>query len=237
MIKAALEYLIAMAHGEERGVDSRIYSTKPWTPVKSPRAGFLTTSTLTSLADYLERNPDELNLDDVVVHVESSKRVVAVSVLNMDWQDRDQYLAAVHSIDEFAFGRYLRMEEFIIGLQAKFDQDDQVAELLRSVGNLQAGTTINILDDGVSQEVTAKTGVARLGQIKIPNPVKLRPHRTFPEVAQPAGNFALRLKDGDNSLPTAALFEADSGAWETEAIHSIRDWLKEHLPPAVTIIA
>src|SRR5699024_2066082 len=79
----------------------------------------------------------------------------------------------------------------------------------------------NTGDDGVSQAVTINTGIASASDVKVPNPVTLKPYRTFVEVEQPASEFVFRMKDG----PSAALFEPDGGAWRNEAISNIHDFL------------
>lgn len=76
-----------------------------------------------------------------------------------------------------------------------------------------------------SQKVTVKTGVASVSDAVVPNPVTLAPYRTFPEVEQPESKFIFRMKEG----PTAALFEADGGAWRNTAILGIKEYLKEAL--------
>ena len=61
----------------------------------------------------------------------------------------------------------------------------------------------------------------------VPNPVILRPYRTFPEVEQPASSFIFRMKENDGVC--CALFEADGGAWKNEAMRNIKEYLKENL--------
>ena len=46
------------------------------------------------------------------------------------------------------------------------------------------------------QKVAARTGFATTGLAAVPNPVTLKPFRTFVEVPQPASEFVLRLKEG-----------------------------------------
>ncbi|MNW60692.1 hypothetical protein D3C74_386970 [compost metagenome] len=70
---------------------------------------------------------------------------------------------------------------------------------------------------GMTQSVVAKTGVATVEDVKVPNPVLLAPYRTFVEVEQPESSFVFRMKDG----PSAALFEADGGAWRNDVIANV----------------
>jgi len=129
------------------------------------------------------------------------------------------------------------IEKFIISLQSMFVQTDASAEILRIIGNLKDGTVKSLADDGVSQSVTTKTGVATVGEVVVPNPVALQPFRTFPEIEQPESLFVFRLMSGgENAKPSAALFEADGGGWKNEAIQKIKTWLSDEVS-GIPIIA
>lgn len=86
-------------------------------------------------------------------------------------------------------------------------------------------------DDGVSQAVSVKTGIASVNSVKVPNPVKLAPYRTFNEVAQPTSEFVFRMRDGMQ----CAIFEADGGAWQLEAMQSIKEYLASQLTNLVAV--
>jgi hypothetical protein len=117
-----------------------------------------------------------------------------------------------------------------------FVPDATTADIMRIVGNLTQGGETQHTDDGMTQRVTARAGVARVEQVDLPNPVELRPYRTFMDIEQPASKFVLRIKADKDSGPKCALFEADGGAWKNTAIATIRKWLSGHAPE-VPIIA
>ena len=96
---------------------------------------------------------------------------------------------------------------------------------MKVVGNIKEENVRQVGDDGVSQSVVAKTGVATVEDVKVPNPVILAPYRTFVEVDQPESAFVFRMKNG----PLAALFEADGGAWRNSAIEAVSSYLAEEL--------
>ena len=217
-------------------VGGRPYATKKLSPVFEPQPDALTISTLTGLADYINANADNLVLEGVIVHIESHASVKLLSVLEGGFKQRSSYLHVQSTLKPFNFGQWTDVERFIISLQSQFEQDAMTAALLRLVGNLQDGAVRNFSDDGVTQSVTAKTGIARVGEVEVPNPITLAPFRTFLEIAQPDSRFVFRLKQGDG-MPLCALFEADGGSWQLEAIKRIRDWLRVHIPEEVTILA
>ena len=121
----------------------------------------------------------------------------------------------------YPFGQWLDPESFIVALQAMFVQDSITGSLLALVSSIKEEAVKTSGDDGVSQTVTARAGVALVTEVKVPNPVTLRPYRTFMEVEQPAISCVFRLRQG----PMLSLHEADGGLWRLEAIQSIKAYL------------
>ena len=80
-------------------------------------------------------------------------------------------------------------------------------------------------DNGVSQVTTVKSGVASKSKAVAPNPVTLKPYRTFHEVEQPSSNFVFRI----DKCAEMALFEADGGMWVSEAKQNVANYLTKEL--------
>ena len=116
-------------------------------------------------------------------------------------------------------------------------QDVTTAAILQIVGNLRAEAVQVVADDGVSQQVTTKAGVARVENVTVPNPVGLRPYRTFQEIEQPASQYVLRMRrEGGNGLPSIALHEVLDDQWRFKAVQQIKKFLESIVSPAdVTI--
>lgn len=93
--------------------------------------------------------------------------------------------------------------------------------------NIKSGTTANYSDDGVSQKTTIKTGV-ELADVIVPNPVKLRPYRTFAEIEQPESSYVFRIKDAERG-PAFKLVEADGGLWKNAVMKKIKEYLEFEL--------
>ena len=149
-------------------------------------------------------------------------------------------MAAEAIVNEFAFDNYYDQERFLIELQSNFLQTADLLTIMQVSGNIKSGTTANYSDDGVSQKTTIKAGV-ELSDVIVPNPVKLRPYRTFAEIEQPESSYIFRIKDNDRG-PAFKLVEADGGLWKNAVMKKIKDYLeyelndqiKEH---KITIIA
>lgn len=240
MIVKAIEKILFLASIQQKQFEGRDYTDRALVPVKLPEPKALELSTLTGVKDYLGENPDSLELDQVMIQVVSAKAVRVFSRLSGKFEQRMPYLEATHSLPEFPFGKYMDIETFIIELQAKFVQDELTANILQLVGTITDDLIQVYADDGVTQQVTAKSGIGRVEQRMVPNPVELAPYRSFNEIEQARCRFVFRLKSGNgtsNGRPAVALFEADGGAWQLEDIKRIRDWMRLNVPEDVTILA
>ncbi len=193
----------------------------------------LQVSKLSSLRDYLERNTDLLDKSRLVMIVESPELVKLygeLGSLQVRFR-RLEYMRAVAELPEFKFGQYYPAEEFMIALQTRFVQTTARDELLTLVSGISESAVLEARDDGFAQEVNVAKGVHLQGRQKLPNPVTLKPFRTFPEIEQVESKFVLRAKSGAATAeqPLLALFEADGGAWRMQAIEAIGAWLKSTL--------
>lgn len=195
--------------------------------VMDPVRESIKTHTLNSIIDYVQTCGD-LDRDHLTIHVESEKTVYVYGNLNSGGY-REKLMVAHPFLTDFEFGRFYDVEDFNIALQAGFTKTDDRETILQVVGNLKDENVKNYSDDGISQQVTIKQGVASLAKAIVPNPVNLAPYRTFIEIDQPASNFVFRMKDGGR----AALFESDGGAWRNEAIKNITDYLSKGLAEAI----
>lgn len=84
-------------------------------------------------------------------------------------------------------------------------------------------------DNGISQTVEARQGVALKTTVQIKPRVPLRPFRTFQEVEQPESEFLIRLDEEGN----IGLFEADGGMWKLTARQTVKAFLEEKLADLV----
>lgn len=179
--------------------------------------------TLTGLVDYIKSNLERKEAK-LLLHIEKPDEVSLMGLLAEDGSR--EYLASAQAIvPRFNFDYFLDIEEFNVALQSVFAPTADRDILLKVVGNLKEDNVKTTGDDGISQAVTIKTGVATAADVKVPNPVTLAPYRTFIEVKQPESKFIFRMKDG----PRGAIFEADGGAWRNQAILNIKTFLEEQL--------
>ncbi|HEM3541876.1 hypothetical protein [Streptococcus suis] len=239
-IKDALEYAVKLANKEEKIIaangklyyDGNVHSLRELDARPIPPRLYL--NTLDSLVEYLKTDLDQLGEKRVLVVVESPKEVTVYEELDED-ANRAILVKVESMTPEIRFGQYEESSDFNIILQSRFVDTDDRNIVLDFASALKIDNGLEIVDDGVGQTATIKTGVASLGQAKAPNPVTLRPYRTFAEVEQPASQFIYRI----NKAGYMALFEADGGKWKLDAINNIADYLKSKLGEQdnITILA
>jgi hypothetical protein len=220
MLKEALQYLIELATPriEFLGDRDQVYSTQRMYHIPESTPNAIQVHSLSGLVEYLQSKFD--GDSKLMVHVVSPTEVECFSTFNRDYQ-RNFLIRSTAMLPKFSFDHWYDPENFNIKLQSCFVQTDDRDIMLKLVGNIKEEAVKTTGDDGVSQVVVAKTGVATVSDVIVPNPVILKPYRTFVEVDQPASEFIFRMQSG----PRCALFEADGGAWKLEAMRSIKEYL------------
>ncbi|WP_440894945.1 hypothetical protein ACS127_10235 [Amphibacillus sp. Q70] len=218
MIKEAFKYLVELGNKKVVNVDGQEFATGDMQLIRQPIAEPLRVQSLSGLIDYLKSNFDSVG--EVLIHVVDPETVSVVSYPNNNMK-RQEWILAKAFVPTFRFDNYYEAEKFNIKLQSIFLKNDDRDLVLKVVGNIREENVRTIGDDGISQSVSAKVGVATVADVKVPNPVLIAPYRTFTEVEQPESKFVFRMRDGGE----CALFEADGGAWQLEAM----DYIKDHL--------
>lgn len=193
------------------------------TPLKEPAVSPLTCHTLTGLVDFFDALP-AVDQERVMFLVEDFNRVHIVSEIFGPEKQREYFITAEAYKQEDPFDKYFKHEDFMIKILSLFVQDETTAKVMKIVGNLKAEAGATYSDDGLTQTVTAKTGITKVENFDLPNPIKLRPYRTFSDIYQPESSFILRLKQSDGIA--AALFQADGAAWKNTAIASIKAYFE-----------
>lgn len=238
MTREALQYVVGLSEANILEINGDTYTDKQVHRIDNNlRAAAIEMNTLSSLVDYAKAFSDEMS-DQMLVQVVSPTEVKLISCLDAD-RKRECLVNVEAMIPEFAYGRYMDHESFIIALQSKFIDNDDRALLLRFAGTVKDESVAQYGDDGVTQTATVKTGITSVEKAIVPNPVILRPYRTFVEVEQPESAFVFRMKQSKERGLECAIFEADGGAWKNEAMRNIKSYLALSLEglPYFTVIS
>lgn len=219
MIKAAMEYIRGLRDVETFKFNGHDYTNKQIAKVPEDEPSVFSTKSLASLVELIEKECSHEKLNDLVVHVKSPTEVNVVTALRGDFARYGLY-SAFAELPKIPLDSFMDLEAMVILLKSAFVQSEDRDKLIQVLGTVTEEAIRTSADDGITQSVTAKTGIRTLENVKLSPIVTLIPYRTFIEVDQPECEFLLRLKEG----PKAALFEADGGAWKLQARKNIKEY-------------
>ncbi|MBQ0836080.1 hypothetical protein KBP51_06310 [Lactiplantibacillus pentosus] len=189
----------------------------------------MNTHSLTSIVDYVEGHVDRTRGKEkieskLLIQIEASNEVRLLGELNQ-YGERETLTVAEPLMDQFKFGKWTDRESLNIALQSMFVKNDDRDVLLEFIGKYKESNDTIANDDGVTQGATIKVGAGTVQDVKVPNPVKLMPFRTFTEVEQPESEFIFRMSQGMQG----ALFEADGGKWRLDTFANIKNYFEKQL--------
>jgi len=214
-------------------VDGLTYSANSLHPVLfEPTANTIGIHSLRGFCDYINSqfDGDDIRKNHMVI-VDDVENVRLVSRLQGKERKRETPVSAKidSNLKTFPFRDFMPQEEFAIRFRSEFVQKkgDDTEYILQYASKLAGGTTVEVEDDGITQNVGVKKGVSgALVEKKDLKPiVKLSPYRTFREIEQPESEFLFRVRISSENVPGLALFEADGGAWRCRAMKTIAEYI------------
>jgi len=227
MLKELMEYLLGLQRPTTTTVDGLTYTHMDLNLIEPPRRAPLDLSSLSSFLAFIEESRDVFDRTELFIHVQTSRFVSLLTTLNENYGYRDTLARALYAPPmEFPTGRWLPQDEFTLRAMQAFRPTEDREALLKVVGNLRFDQTVKLEDDGVTQTATARNGVARVAEVKLPNPVWLKRYETWPEVSVEARTpYILRIKQ-DGGI---ALFDIGDAAPAKEASCAVAERISEYL--------
>jgi hypothetical protein len=203
--------------------------------VDAERPEALTFYTLQGLVDFVQVEQPK----GALVHVLSPKEVHVIGPLEgVDNHLRRRYAIAAcqTGVLGFGFNRPMPLEGLAIGLQTCFSpgRHPDLLDLQKFCAEVRSTEEVGVADDGISQTVQAKSGIAAVMSRAVKNPWFLAPWRTFTEIDQPLSPFVLRFQRGEQ--PTGGLYETGDGGWQVEAVTAIAVYLREKLGTVAMVL-
>ena len=156
-----------------------------------------------------------------MVQVKSNDTVEVMTTYLSDFSRNTLYRAT----DARPAHRLRGREVALIELRSLCIPNEGTAYLLDLLSRMTNENSVSTNDNGVTQTVEARQGVALNAVVEIKPRVMLRPFRTFLEVEQPESEFLLRV-DPDEGI---GFFEADGGIWKLEAKKNIADYFLKNM--------
>lgn len=200
------------------------YTDKKLSVVAEPRVNTIEFNTLRALTELIKKENVEFKLP-ILVNVRDHKTVEVHTGITETDRSREQPYVSTAELISIRFDQWLDYESMMIMLKSRFVETPALLDTIQLLGTITDEQSAQATDDGFTQTVVVKKGIAMKGNKVIKPIIRLKPYRTFNEVEQPESDFLLRLREGGG----VALFEADGGAWKLEARHNIAEYIKNEL--------
>lgn len=228
MLKALYERILQSARPETVEVKGQTFSTEPLHLIPdSPIVRPIEIHSLTGIVDYVKSKFDRDS--KFLIHIQSPNKVVLVDQLDTI-NNRRTFVMSQAILPRIPFECFVEREKFQIMLQANFVETEHRAMVLDIISHIHIDDGgVELKDNGLTQTVTVKQGAATLSTQQLPPRVILKPFRSFVEVPQPASEYVFRM----NSQGACALFEADGGSWQLEAIENMHEYFTRELAEQV----
>ena len=224
MDRTAIEKIVELGAPNYYEENGYTYTDKELHVVQEPRVPTLTFHTLDGLIYALKAEYKNF-CGPLLIDVNDEESVTVYSAIQSTDRKREIPYRVSAELIEIPFNRKLDYETMMIALKSKFIQTSQLLKLVQLLGTITEENNAMLSDDGFTQTVVVRKGIA-LKDNKAVNPiVSLKPFRTFCEVDQPESEFLIRLSEGGY----VALYEADGGAWKLQARRNVADYLKAAL--------
>jgi len=136
---------------------------------------------------------------------------------------------------EFPYGRPLSMEDFVLNVQVCFAESEDKTELLSAVSRVVQNSQVVQEDDGITQTLEIKSGIA-LKENKRISPVRnLEAYRSFPGFASPFAPFLFRAHKDEKGVKFS-LTDMAGDNWIGATMEALRNELNGILDGNVCLI-
>ena len=227
-------------------VGEQDYSRQKLLPLETDiwEAELVQLSSLSSLADYLGANKDQLELNQIMVQLNPGDFSIEVFSAVRGKTRTRHHIAKVSPISftPYPIGEVVEHEDFHLLSRATIYQTperDELIELMKGV-RTQNGKEVELRDNGLGQDVKASisAGSSVMTTKKVKPYWNLTFYRGYTEIYTPEtldflsqAVFVRLNKDGGILIK-----DADGGAWRINYVKQVKKYLREVLPNEVTLL-
>lgn len=224
MLAQMIEKIVSLKETQTFEINGHTYSDRKLERIEpivnKPRS--IDVSGLDSICKLIRTELEKVN-STIMVRIESHNRVEVHTTYRDDFS-RDYLYRAIADVPSVREG-WRNHETAIIELRSLFIPNEGTAYLLDLLSRMTNNDSVSTNDNGVTQTVEAKQGIALNTQVVVKPRVSLQPFRTFIEVNQPESEYLLRV-DADKGI---GFFEADGGVWKLEAKQNVASYFADEL--------
>ena len=225
MLKDFVNRLMELAAPTTVEVDGSVYSNQELVHVqdKKPMPRCIDLTGLDSICKMVRNEAEHVGLQ-IFIQVKDYKSVSVFTSLDAD-EDRLYLYKCIADTPAVTTDRFMGYEKAVIELRSLYIPNEGTKYLLQLLSSISNESKVTSTDNGVTQQVEARSGIALNSMVKIEPRVTLQPFRTFIEVEQPASEFLLRISDRGE----IGFFPADGGVWKLEATRNVAGYFEEKL--------
>ncbi|MEA4920648.1 MAG: hypothetical protein VB078_07000 [Clostridiaceae bacterium] len=230
MLKEAIEKITELATPKTYVIGNDTYTTERLERVKPfvARPVELAVSGLDSICKLVRSEIDKIDAI-IMIRVSSHDTVDVFTSYLADYVRNNLYTAKA-DVPGFRAG-WRDYEQAVIEIRSLFIPNAGSNYLLDLISRMNKDNSVTSEDNGVTQTVQAKQGIALNTLVQINPRVELTPFRTFLEVDQPSSEYLLRVDDTGK----IGLFEADGGVWKLEAKGNVAKYFEASLSDLVEV--
>ncbi len=225
MLKEFVNRIVELAAPTTVEVDGSVYSNQPLLHIqdRKPMPKCIELTGLDSVCKMV-RNEAEHVGQQIFIQVKDYRNISVFTSLDSD-EDRLYLYRCAADTPAVTTDRFMDYERAVIELRSLYIPNDETDYLLQLLGSISNESRVTSSDNGVTQQVEARSGIALNSMVTVKPRVTLQPFRTFVEVAQPASEFLLRI----NERGEIGFYQADGGVWKLEATRNVAAYFEGEL--------
>lgn len=225
MLKAFVEKIASMAGPKTFEIEGKTFASQPLEEIKPVKDMPIpiTVNGLDSVCKLVRHEAEKVGRK-LFIQCQSYRDVKVFSTYD-DEYDRFTLYTCTADTPAVTMGRYLSYENAVIEIRSLYIPNKDTEYLLKLLSSISKESKVTSSDNGVTQKVEARSGIALNEMVQIKPRVTLKPFRTFIEVEQPESEFLLRIND-DGCI---GLFQADGGVWKLEATRNVAAYFENEL--------
>lgn len=225
MLKAMIDRICELATPKTFEIEGSVYSTHElhYVEFMKRRPKPIEVTGLDSVCKLVRNESDHIGRK-LFIQVKNFKEVAVFTTLDGD-EERFRLYTCVADTPNVTTGSFMPYEKAVIELRSLYIPNEDHAYLLKLISSVSRESKVTSSDNGVTQSVEAKAGIALNSMVQVKPRVALRPFRTFVEVDQPESDFLLRISERGE----IGVYPADGGVWKLEATRNIAGYFEEAL--------
>jgi hypothetical protein len=225
MLKSFVEKLTELATPKTYETEGAVYASRElfFIDDKKRRPRCIDVTGLDSICKLVRNEAGHIGRQ-IFVRVSDYKEVSVFTTLDSD-EERFYLYKCAADTPSVTMGRFLPYENAVIEIRSLYIPTPDTDYLLKLLASVSTESKVTSSDNGVTQKVEAKAGIALSTLVEVKPRVVLKPFRTFVEVDQPESEFLLRISDKGE----IGLFPADGGVWKLEATRNVAGYFEKEL--------